>query len=143
VIERDLIGTWGLVSSEWKRADGRHANPFGDGAVGVLIYDASGYMSAQIMRADRAAPDPKQPAGIDVAMTSAVAGYVAYFGVYAADAAAGTVTHRVIGAAHPAWVGMEIMRRFVIEGDVLTLRDDLTTADGVPVAAATSWQRMR
>jgi len=63
----DLIGTWALVSTEWKRADGKHANPFGDGAVGVLIYDASGYMSAQIMHAARAAADPGQHTGIDSA----------------------------------------------------------------------------
>jgi hypothetical protein len=100
-------------------------------------------MSAQIMRADRPTADPGQASGIDVAMASAIAGYVAYFGSYVADAAAGTVTHRVIGAVHPAWVGMEITRRFILEGDLLTLQDDLTTADGVAVAAATSWQRMR
>lgn len=140
--DRDLIGTWALVSTEWKRADGRHANPFGEGAAGVLIYAASGYMSAQIMRADRPAVDPEQPSGIDTAMTSAIAGYVAYFGSFTVDGAAGTVTHRVIGANHPQWVGMDITRRFTIEGDLLSLRDDLTTADGVTVAAATSWQRI-
>ncbi|MEX0750974.1 MAG: lipocalin-like domain-containing protein [Dehalococcoidia bacterium] len=138
----DLIGTWALLSTEWKRADGKHANPFGEGATGILIYDASGHMSAQIMRAGRPAPGAADRAGIDTAMASAVAGYVAYFGAFTIDDAEATVTHRLIGAAHPAWVGLEFVRRFEIAGDVLTLRDDLITADGVAVAAATSWQRI-
>jgi hypothetical protein len=138
----DLIGTWALVSTEWKRADGRHANPFGDAAAGILIYAPSGYMSAQIMHADRPRPDPGNPTGIDAAMAAAFPGYVAYFGAFTIDNDARVVTHRVIGAAHPAWVGLEFARRFEIAGDMLTLRDDLITADGVGVAAATSWQRM-
>jgi hypothetical protein len=137
-----FISTWALISTEWRRADARHANPFGDGATGVLIYAPSGYMSAQIMRADRPAQDPVQPAGIDTAMASAVPGYVAYFGAFAIDDAKGVVTHRVIGSAMPAWVGREFARRFMIQGDILTLRDDLTTADGVAVDAATTWQRI-
>jgi hypothetical protein len=138
----ELIGTWALISTEWKRADGKHANPFGQDAVGVLIYTASGYISAQVMRADRPAPGEDQPAGIDTAMASAFPGYVAYFGSFAVDAAAATVKHHVIGAAHPVWAGREFARRFEIEGDVLTLRDALIAADGVPVDASTTWKRV-
>ena len=137
----DLLGTWALIATEWRRADGRHANPFGEGANGILIYDAAGYMSAQIMRVDRPAGDPAQT-GIDAAMASATPGYVAYFGAFTVDDTAGVVTHRVIGAAHPAWVGREFARRYSIEGDVLTLRDDLVAADGVSVDAATTWRRI-
>jgi hypothetical protein len=136
-----LLGTWALIATEWRRADGRHANPFGEGATGILIYDAAGYMSAQIMRSDRPSVDPAQ-AGIDSAMASATPGYVAYFGAFVVDEASGVVTHRVIGAAHPAWVGREFARRYSIEGDVLTLRDDLIAADGVAVDAATTWRRI-
>jgi len=139
--EAELIGTWALISTEWKRADGRHANPFGEGATGILMYGASGYMSAQIMRGGREAGG-EAAAGIDTAMASAAPGYVAYFGAYAVDDAAGTVTHRVVGAAHPSWVGLEFARRFTIDGDVLTLRDDLVASDGVAAAAATSWRRI-
>jgi hypothetical protein len=140
--QHPLIATWALISTEWRRADGRHANPFGQDAIGVLIYADSGYMSAQIMRDDRLAPDATQAAGIDAAMASGVPGYVAYFGAFAVDDAAGVVTHRVLGSAMPAWVGREFARRFMIQGDILTLRDDLTTSDGVAVDAATVWQRM-
>lgn len=138
----DILGTWALIATEWRRADGRHANPFGEGATGILIYDAAGYMSAQIMRSDRPKGEAS-PAGIDTAMASATPGYVAYFGAFAVDEAAGVVTHRVIGAAHPAWAGREFARRYSIDSDVLTLRDDVVAADGVAVDAATSWRRIR
>lgn len=137
-----LAGTWALVSTEWRRADGRHANPFGDGAVGVLMYDAAGYMAAQVMRADRPDVPPGQGRDIDAAMAGAFPGYIAYFGTYEIDEAAAVVRHRVIASAFPAWVGGEHQRRFTIEGDRLTLTDDVVAADGVAVVASTAWQRV-
>jgi len=138
----DFAGTWALIATEWRRADGRHANPFGNDATGVLIYDAAGFMSAQIMRAGRPPLPPDRPTGIDAAFSSAVPGYVAYFGTYDVDDAARRVVHRVIGAAFPAWIGLEFSRGFRFEGDTLTLTDDLVTSDGVAVAAATTWRRV-
>jgi hypothetical protein len=75
-------------------------------------------------------------------MAAAVAGYVAYFGDYEVDEGAGVVAHHVTGAAFPAWVGATYRRRFALEGDLLTLSDDVVAADGVPVAASTTWQRV-
>ena len=135
-----LIGTWALVATEWKRADGRHANPFGAGAVGVLTYDAAGNMAAQIMRAERPVVDGGNN-GIETAMASAFPGYVGYFGTYEIDAD-GVLQHHVVGSAFPQWVGNEHARRYTIDGDRLTLMQDFVTADGVAVAASTTWQRI-
>ncbi len=139
--QHPIVGTWAFVASEWKRADGRHANPFGAGAMGVLMYDASGHMSAQIMHADRPPVTTIAPT-IDAAFGLAIPGFLAYAGTYEVDDAAGVLTHRVVVSSFPAWVGTEHRRRFVIEGETLTLRDDLTTADGVAVAASTTWRKM-
>ena len=135
-----LIGTWALVATEWKRADGRHANPFGQGAVGVLTYDAAGNMAAQIMRADRPSVEEAN-AGIEAAMAAAVPGYVAYFGTYEV-VEPGLARHNVVGSAFPAWVGSTHERRFLIDGDRLTLMQDFVTVDGVAVAASTIWERV-
>ena len=137
-----LVGTWALIATEWRRADGRHGNPFGPNAVGVLNYDAAGNMSAQVMRADRAGAAADQANGIETAMTSAFAGYIAYFGTYEIDEARAVVVHTVVGSAFPAWVGATPNRRFAIEGDRLTLSDSVTAADGTPVEASTTWQRV-
>lgn len=136
-----LVGTWALVATEWRRSDGKHANPFGPDAVGVVIYDDAGHMSAQVMHAQRPPPPPGRHAGIDTAMATAAPGYVAYFGDYVVDEAAGTITHRVAGSAFPEWVGLEVVRRFAIEGERLILSASVTTADGVAAEAATIWER--
>jgi lipocalin-like protein len=139
-VTNELIGTWALVATEWKRADGRHANPFGANAVGILTYDPGGNMSAQVMRADR--PAVTSMGDIDAAMAGAWPGYIAYFGTYEIDERARVVRHRVIGSVFPAWVGGEHARRFALEGELLTLSDDLVTLDGVAVAASTTWERV-
>ena len=135
-----LVGTWALVSTQWKRADGRHVNPWGDGASGILTYDDAGYMSAQLMRADRPEQPAGQPAGIDAAMAAAVPGYIAYFGTYAIRGE--VVEHTVIGASLPAWAGTVHRRRFTLSSAELTLRDDVVSSDGVAVEAATTWKRV-
>jgi hypothetical protein len=139
--EERFVGTWALVATEWRRADGRHANPFGDGAIGILTYDEAGHVSAQIMRADRPSPAVTH-AGIDTAAATAVPGYIAYFGTFDIDRAARVVTHHVLASAFPAWVGQDHARSFSFEGDRLTLSADVVSADGVAVAAATTWQRV-
>jgi hypothetical protein len=138
----ELIGTWALVATEWRRADGRHANPFGPGAVGILMYDAAGNMSAQVMRADRAAVPDDQPDGIETAMASAFAGYIAYFGRYEIDTGRSVVMHYVAGSAFPEWVGGTHERRFAVEGDRLTLSDSVVAADGTATEASTTWRRL-
>jgi hypothetical protein len=137
-----LIGTWALVATGWKRADGRHANPFGDGATGVLMYDAAGYVAAQVMRAGRPQPPPDAHAGLDTAMAASHPGYIAYFGTYEVEASGEAVQHQVIGATMPAWVGATLRRRFRIEGDELTLTDDVVASDGVAVVASMTWRRV-
>lgn len=138
----ELVGTWALVATEWRRADGRHGNPFGAGAVGILTYDAAGNMSAQVMRADRIAMPPDRASGLESAIAEAFAGYIAYFGTYEIDPAAAVVRHQVIGSTFPAWVGGALNRRFSIDGDRLTLSDSVTAADGTPVEASMIWQRV-
>ena len=135
-----LVGTWALIATQWKRADGRHANPWGEGATGILTYDPAGYMAAQVMRADRPSPADGTPSGIDAAMAAAVPGYIAYFGTYEISGA--VVAHTVLGASLPAWVGTTHRRRFAVDGDRLTLSDSVIAADGIAVEAATTWQRV-
>ena len=48
-----FVGTWKLISCEAKRADGQIVYPFGANPIGMLMYDATGHMTAQLMRTDR------------------------------------------------------------------------------------------
>jgi hypothetical protein len=48
-----FVGTWKLVSFEELLPDGRVTYPYGEEPAGLLIYDAAGHMSVQVMRRDR------------------------------------------------------------------------------------------
>ena len=51
--KEQFIGTWRLISSEFRRSNGEVTYPMGINVAGMLMYDADGNMSAQIMRVDR------------------------------------------------------------------------------------------
>lgn len=117
-----FVGTWELVSTETRDADGNVTGESLPRWVGQLVYTADGYMSAHLMGPDRpvfasadrlAAPPEQRQAAFDT--------YVGYYGPYRVDDAAGEVIHHVLGAASPTMVGTDQHRRFTLEGDRLVL----------------------
>ena len=117
-----LVGTWQLVSFEDKPASGMAVVPFGPRPKGLLIYDATGHMSIQIMQN----PGPTVAAGDETKITpkeklALFDAYVAYFGTYRVDAAKGIVTHHVEGDFHGVYVGRDEPRPFKLTGDRLVL----------------------
>ena len=62
-----LIGTWRLTSFEDRPASGPVKYPFGKTPSGLLIYDATGHMSIQIVNL----PHPKVPSGDEDNITDA------------------------------------------------------------------------
>ena len=103
-----VVGMWRLVSivQDGGQAPNRGARP-----TGLIVYDASGQMSVQIMpdriRAKFAATDPTPEEAKE-----ALRGYTAYFGTYTVDERAGTVTHHRQGSVNPGDVGGDLVRRF-------------------------------
>src|SRR5919109_3159199 len=98
-VREKFVGTWTLVSFEFRRSDGTVTNVMGNEATGVLMHDANGRMAAQMMRADRprfASEDQQQ--GTPEEVKAAVDGYVAYFGDYIVDEEEKSVIHRTKGA---------------------------------------------
>ena len=95
---------------------------YGPKPIGLLIYDATGHMSAQAMRRGRPrfGSDDVQLATAAGAKTALV-GYNAYFGKYEVDEAKGIVVHVVEGSLIPDWEGSRQVRRFTLAGDRLVL----------------------
>lgn len=142
LLARALVGTWALESREDRSRDGsRVAEPeIGPTPEGQLHYDASGHMGLQLMRKNRT---PESIAGAKPRPGSgAVAGYDAYFGTYTLDAAAGTVSHHVIGALAPDSVGETFVRKVSVSGDELRLSFETSTAEGQPVVRTLVWKRL-
>ncbi len=119
---KELVGAWRLVSFEEREANGETIHPYGERPAGLLVYDASGRMSVQIMRRDReqlSSNDLNEVAPDD--LKCAVEGFTAFFGSYEVDEQECTVIHRVEGHLLPNSVGKNLKRRFELSGNRLIL----------------------
>src|SRR3954468_14829538 len=103
-----FVGTWKLTVLEDRWSSGKVVYPLGQDPIGLLTYETTGYMSIQLMKW----PHPTFAAGHAAGATpeekiAAYDGYIAYFGTYSVDEAAGVVTHYVEGSLDPTYIGVE------------------------------------
>lgn len=118
-----FIGAWRLVAFEEERPDGEVVCPYGNDAAGLLVYDASGRMSVQIMRRDREPFSSDDWQGVPAEeIKKAVEGFTAFFGSYEVDEPNNTILHHVEGHVLPKSVGKVLRREFTFSGDILTLK---------------------
>jgi hypothetical protein len=99
-----FLGAWDLVRWTSTNAAGETTYPYGENAMGRITYTASGRMSAHLMRPPENPSDPPPQ-------------HLAYWGTFTLDAAAGTVTHHVMGADRADWIGSDQVRQFRFEGE--------------------------
>jgi len=128
-VANKLLGAWRYVGtringSNWDRG----ANP-----QGMIYYGPHGEMAVQI------APDINRTRA-GAAMTpqeafTAVKDYIAYFGTYTVDDAAGTVTHHRQDSLQPGDKG-DLVRRYELNGDRLILRAPNSTLE-------VTWERIK
>lgn len=146
-----LIGSWRLVSRESRRGNGEvEADPgLSNLPLGVLIYDPSGHVAAQLSRRNRSVSlfNDECSAAAEIKGTSdtaqTVLGYDAYFGTYTLNEKDGIVTHHLEAAIWPGDIGKSIERHFTISGDRLTITFKTSTKDGVKVTRTLIWERMK
>lgn len=124
---KQFIGTWRLVSME---SNGQTDPDRGAHPTGLIYYDGTGHMAAQIM------PGGPQPTPEEA--KAALSGYIAYFGTYSVDERARTVSHHREGSLIPGTVGEDAVRRYEFAaGDRLIL---------IPVENPTTrvtWERIK
>jgi hypothetical protein len=107
-----FVGTWRLVSYE---ANGKIDPNRGPNPKGLIYYDATGHMAAQIAP-DRPRPSwPQNQVPPAEQAREAVIGYTAYFGTYTIDEGAKTVTHRRQGALN--FNAVDYVRRYEFAPD--------------------------
>ena len=150
-VREQLVGSWSLTSRVSTLANGEVLPDRGLAATpkGLLIYDRTGHMAAQLSRQGRTvemiAEECNEAAKIrgtnDTVQT--VLGYDAYFGTFTVNEKEGFVVHHVESALFPGDVGKDIKRNFTISGDKLTIKFNTTTADGTPVTRTLVWERMK
>jgi hypothetical protein len=140
-LQSQLVGHWALASLEVVTSDAIEY-PLGRDVSGRITYDQAGHMAVQIMQANRppfASGD--QASGTLAELTAAVSGYVAYFGTYSVDEAAGVVTHHIAGSLFPNWVGTDQRRRIGLHGSQLTLSTPPIPFEGKTRVFRVVWRR--
>src|ERR1700737_2121393 len=96
--------------------------PLGPDALGLIMYTADGYMSAQLMRRDRPAFDrPETDGGTPEQAAAAAAGYLAYSGPFTVDENTGVLHHQPRVSLLPNWLNLTQLRHSTLDGDHLTL----------------------
>ena len=137
-----VLGAWELESYTEADGSGRSpVHPLGEDATGLIIYTNDGYMSAQLMSADRPLFDESNPIGGTTRQTlDAARGYLAYSGPFWVDESASVLHHDVRVSLLPNWLGVTQIRSAQLVDDRLTL--SLRSAlDGVERTSTLVWRR--
>ena len=146
---QELVGAWRLESIQIMGANGPTIDPFYNAdPTGILVYDASGWMSVQIVGQPRPAMEASasRPArnetAEDAKLKAAVLDtYYAYFGTWDYDAAASKVTHHIKSSLISGETGMSYTQTVALEGDDLIFTTRRQVA-GVATVQRKVWRRI-
>lgn len=141
MVESDLIGTWTLRLWLTHVGDRAVAAPVGEDPSGQLIYTDQGTMSAIIVRRDRSVfAGPHFSSASEAEQANAARGCIAYAGTWQLQA--NRVVHLVRYSLFPNWIGEDLVREALLEGNTLTLSaSDQHTRSGEPVMHQIIWRR--
>ncbi len=140
-VKQQLVGTWFLVSDVATRADGTRFEPFGANTKGILMFDRTGYFSAQYSGdARRKVAANNRLEGTPEEDKANAKGTQAYYGTYSVDAAGTTLTFHVERNSYPNWDNMDLKRTITFAGDELTITIPRISTGG---SAVNVWKRAK
>ncbi len=132
-----LVGSWELVSWKTKQPDGTTDYPMGESPVGLLMYDARGYMSVQIMDDFRPAFRRGYEKTTLDELKEVYKTYAAMFGRYTVDSASRTLSIEVQGITNPNYMSSTLTRYYTLKGDTLVMAFDPKGMN------STTWKRIK
>lgn len=135
-----IVGTWNLVTLEYRNSSGEPTYPMGRDAVGEIIYGTDGNFAVQVMRPNRSKFSTNDfLGGTADEKKMAFEGYIAYFGRYSMHE--GYLIHHVEGSLLPNYIGSNQKRYYQLTGDRLILTTDPFFAGGAHITAYAVWER--
>lgn len=143
-LREKLCGVWLLERFIDVLGDGTLTHTLGEAATGYISYSAEGWISVQIMGADREHFDnPDIIGGTQEQQARAATTYFAYAGQYETDDVQQSVTHHLDYCLIPNWVGSRQLRHveFSENDTLLTLKSDPMIFDGVVHSPELRWRR--
>ena len=117
-----LEGLWEL--EEWTATDssGTLSYPYGENAIGLLLYDKNGSMTLTLSASERPTWGTFDHTSIDPQMVlNAFDNYFTYVGEYKVDWSKGIVEHHIEACLFPDWVGKVQERHFELKENKLFL----------------------
>jgi hypothetical protein len=117
----EIMGSWILKSMTFNDNDGKEVDLYGKSPMGILTYDKSGYMNAQMGYCNRQNFQHQSLGeGSTEEITNAYKTYMAYYGKYY-EKEPGMIIHKVEGCLFPNWQGKEEIRYARIEDGLLII----------------------
>jgi hypothetical protein len=131
---------------------GTEADPFyGEHCSGLLIYDATGWVSVQIVAESRPQMPTPEARGSNVVRGAAPSAheegalletYYAYFGTWRYDAGGGTVTHTISASLYPAEQGLAYTQEVALQGANMIFTVRTPSAQG-EIRQVKIWERVK
>jgi hypothetical protein len=135
-----IAGVWRFQNEVDTRPDGSVVQILpADGWDGYAVYTTDGFVSINIMPKGR---KWKLKTATLKELRRTLEDGSAYFGRYKIDVAAGTVTHLVRTSVEPEDENKNLVRRYTISGDTLTLSGS-TSSTGEAITFTIRWTRER
>jgi hypothetical protein len=141
-IKDRIVGTWKLVSWIYQDENGKPVHYFGENATGILMYDRSGYMNAQLMKPGRNSfASDSIDGGTREETYRAFCSYLAYFGRYYEERP-GEIVHIVEGSLFPNWLERKEIRYGKIMNDNLVLYTPAIPVNDREIVFYITWERV-
>lgn len=141
-IIENIKGTWLLVSMKIIHTNGETADMFGENPQGISMFDAEGFMNAQMGSGIR--PNfvsDSVNTGTSEEIANAYQTYMAFYGRYA-EKSPGILTVHIENSLFPNWKGKEIIRYAEINGNLLILSTPETKTEGDSFYVKAVWHRI-
>src|SRR5436190_5030765 len=140
--KEEIIGTWSLELVDNILPDGSRIQLYGAEPKGLLIFDANGNYSLQIMSSTRMRFSGNDKAkGTPEENAAAVKGTNTHFGRYTFNEEDQTITFHIDHAFFPNWEGTEQKRTFTLANDVLKYNVPVPTSGGAAVRGEVVWRK--
>ena len=138
--QKILVGTWKLESWEIKSTDAV-VYPFGQDAIGYIMYTQDGYMSTSVMTADRSQFTSGDIFGGNLEEKAlATQTHISYCGTY--DIQKDKVIHHVKVSSFPNWTGSDQERTYELDGDRLLLSSPVLLTKDEHQTVLFVWERV-
>ena len=138
-----VVGIWRLLSFQAEADDGTVTYPFGREVAGLLMIDAKGYFSVQLMDAKRPSFKSGDPlGGTPEEVKTAFENYMGYYGTFDLDETKGATIFHVRGAWLPNWIGTDQIRYYALSENRLSISTAPVLYGGKTAVGKLIWERV-